>query len=120
MQAGSWEYNLIRRWAASGARGIKADGPGLSKLEVVPRELVLSADGEHKALKVMASWSDGSVEDVTPLCRYSTNDESVAAVDAEGVVTSKGRGDTHVVACYDSGVPASSSGTSRVLMYRTT
>jgi hypothetical protein len=70
----------------------------------VPRELVFSTDGERKPLRVLAAWSDGSVEDVTPLCRYQTNDESVAAIDADGVVTSKGRGDTHVVACYDSGV----------------
>jgi hypothetical protein len=104
MRVGSWEYNLIRRWVASGARGIKENGPHLAKLEVVPREVVLSNDGERKPLRVLASWSDGSVEDVTPLCRYSTNDDAVAAVDADGVVTSKGRGDTHVVACYDSGV----------------
>jgi hypothetical protein len=104
MKAGSWEYNLIKRWVASGARGLNASGPHLAKLEVVPREVVCSADGERKPLRVLVSWSDGSVEDVTPLCRYSTNDESVAAVDAEGVVTSKGPGDTYVVACYDSGV----------------
>jgi hypothetical protein len=104
MKVGSWEYNLIKQWIASGARGLKDGGPYLAKLEVVPRELVFSNDGERKPLRVLATWSDGSVEDVTPLCRYLTNDESVAAVDADGVVTSKGRGDTHVIACYDSGV----------------
>jgi hypothetical protein len=104
MESGSWEYNLIKRWVASGARGVKDGGPHLAKLEVVPRELVFSADNERKAMRVVATWSDGAVEDVTPLCRYSTNDESVASVDHNGVVTSKGRGDTHVVACYDSGV----------------
>jgi hypothetical protein len=94
----------MRRWIESGAAGIAERSAKLTKLEVVPREIVFSSDGERKALRVLASWSDGSVEDVTPLCRYQTNDESIAEVDADGMVTSKGRGDTHIVACYDSGV----------------
>src|SRR5262245_45866818 len=80
MKEGSWEYNLIRRWIEAGARGIKDGGSKLAKLEVVPRELVFSNDGERQAMRVLASWSDGSVEDVTPLCRYLTNDESIAEV----------------------------------------
>ena len=102
LRAGGWEYNLLRRWVEAGVR--KEAGAKLARLEVVPPELVFAADGERKPLRVLASWSDGSVEDVTPLCRYSTNDEAVAVVDGDGVVTSQGRGDTHVVACYDSGV----------------
>ncbi len=41
---------------------------------------------------------------MTCISRFRTNDESVAEVDEEGVVTSKGTGDTHVVAFYDNGV----------------
>jgi hypothetical protein len=104
MKVGSWEYNLIRRWIESGAHGLKDGGSKLAKLEVVPREVVFSKEGERQTLRVFASWSDGSIEDVTPLCRYLTNDESIAEVNGDGVVTSKGRGDTHIVACYDSGV----------------
>ena len=33
-------------------------------------------------------------------------DESIAQVDADGMVTGKGRGDTHVIAFYDSAVAA--------------
>ena len=43
-------------------------------------------------LRIVAHWSDGSAEDVTPLCRYQTNDESIAEVDADGVVTEQGPG----------------------------
>lgn len=104
MKVSDWEYKLLRRWIESGAAGIKDGGPQFTKLETVPRELVFSNDGERKPLRILATWSDGSVEDVTSLCRYQTNDESVAVVDAEGVVTCKGRGDSHIVAFYDSGV----------------
>lgn len=104
MKVGSWEYRLIRRWIEAGAQGVKDEDATFVKLEVTPRELVLSDPGERVSLRVLATWSDGSVEDVTPLCRYQTNDESIAEVDVEGIVIGKERGDTHIVAFYDSGV----------------
>ena len=104
MTAGSWPYNLIRRWIELGARGTRPGDPQFTKLNVTPSEIVFSKDHQQVALRVLATWSDGSVEDVTPLCRYQTNDESIAEVDGDGVVTSRNRGDTHVVVFYDSGV----------------
>ncbi len=104
MKAVSWPYHLIRRWIESGARGIGEGEAELVKVEITPPEIVLSQDGEQVALRVVARWSDGSSEDVTPLCRYQTNDESIAQVDGDGIVTGKGRGDTHVVAFYDTAV----------------
>jgi hypothetical protein len=103
-QVGGWEHRLIRRWIASGARGVEDGDPEFVRLEVTPREVIFSGDGERMPLRVVAHWSDGSAEDVTPLCRYQSNDEAIATVDADGVVTGRGRGDTHVVACYDNGV----------------
>ena len=104
LDEGGWQYRLVLRWIAAGARGVGEGGPALVKLEVTPREVVFADGGGRAPLRVLAHWSDGAVEDVTPLCRYQTNDESIVAVDDEGVVMSKGRGDTHVVAFYDSGV----------------
>jgi hypothetical protein len=104
LEAGTWQYHLVRRWIEAGARGVEKDSAKLLKLEVVPDEIVCVNEGERTPLKVLAWWSDGCIEDVTPLCRYQTNDESVAEVDIEGVVTSKNRGDTHIAIFYDSGV----------------
>lgn len=104
MKVGTWQYHLLRRWIESGAQGLKEGYATLRRLEARPPEVVFSKDNERVALRILAHWSDGSSEDVTPLCRYQTNDEAVVEVDVEGIVTSKGRGDTHVVAYYDSGV----------------
>lgn len=101
---GSWQHHLVKRWIESGARGVSEADARLTKLEVIPHELVFASAGESAALRVLAHWSDGTIEDVTPLCRYQTNDESIAAVDVEGIVTGKDRGDTHVVVFYDSAV----------------
>ncbi len=55
-------------------------------------------------LKAIAHWSDGSREDVTPICRFLSNDDSVADVSVDGLATSAGKGDTHLVVFYDNGI----------------
>ncbi len=56
------------------------------------------------ALQAVAVWSDGTSEDVTPLCRFQSNDEQVATVTQDGFVGAGSTGDTHVVVFYDSAV----------------
>jgi hypothetical protein len=101
---GSWEYTLLLRWIRNGAVN-DADKTGeLQRLEVSPAEIVFDAPGRKQTLRVIARWADGTVEDVTELTRFQTNDESVAKVAYPGVVTATGKGDTHVVAFYDNDV----------------
>lgn len=101
---GSWEHHVLLRWIQGGAVGVKDSDPKFVRLVVSPAELRFAKKGEHVALKVVAQWSDGANEDVTPLCRYQSNDEQVAKIDATGMVTSVEPGDSHVVVFYDSGV----------------
>jgi Protein of unknown function (DUF1549)/Protein of unknown function (DUF1553) len=100
----SWQFHLIRRWLEAGARGPENDHLAHAKLEIIPNELLFSAKIDCQAVRVKATWADGTVEDVTPLCRYQVNNESIATVDADGIVTCKDSGDTHLVAFYDHGV----------------
>ncbi len=101
---GSWEHHVLLRWIQSGAAGIKPSDANFVRLEVQPSEIRFSKQGERLALRAIAHWSDGSSEDVTPLCRYQSNDEQVAKIDTHGLVTSVEPGDSHVVAFYDIGV----------------
>lgn len=101
---GSWEYNLVLRWIQEGAKLDVAETGEFDRLEVNPKEIVFGKAGETKQLQVVAHWKDGTVEDVTQLTRFRTNDESVAEVSATGLVTCKEKGDTHIVAFYDNGV----------------
>lgn len=100
----SWQHHLLRRWVQSGAGGVKDGDAAFVALDVQPREIVFSRSGETVALKVIARWSDGTREDVTPLCRFQSNNSAAAEVDAAGVVTCRGKGDTDIVAFYDNGV----------------
>ncbi|RIK77801.1 MAG: hypothetical protein DCC68_16555 [Planctomycetota bacterium] len=103
-KADSWAYRVLRKWIASGANGPADNAPRFEKLVVEPSEINFAKNGKTVALRAIAHWSDGAQEDVTPLCRFRTNDESVATVDEDGRVTSVSPGNTHVVAFYDNGV----------------
>ena len=104
IKLGSWEYNLVLKWIRDGAKNDEKETGAFGSLEVLPKEIVFNKAGDAVQLKVICHWRDGTVEDVTELTRFRTNDESVAEVNETGVVTALTRGDTHIVAFYDNGV----------------
>jgi hypothetical protein len=101
----SWEHHLLLRWVESGAKGV-ARPRELDRIEIEPDEIVFGNSPDPVQLRVVAIWQNDDREDVTKLCRFRTNDDSVATIDADGRVQSAGRGDSHVVAFYDNGVAA--------------
>ena len=100
---GSWQHRVLLDWITQGAEPAAA-AASFVRLEVEPQEILATRAGETRRLRAVAVWSDGSREDVTPLCRFQSNDDQVATIDETGLVTSTGPGDTHVVAFYDNGV----------------
>lgn len=100
---GSWQHHLLLRWIESGAASTPRPRQ-LERLEVQPSQIVLAGDSDAVALRVVAVWEEGMREDVTCLCRFRTNDNSVVEVDADGHLRSTGHGDTHVIVFYDNGV----------------
>ena len=123
----SWEYHLLSRWVETGAKGTaKLEGDPsatsdvdkpyayldtsqrqtLAKLEYEPKEILLRETGDTSQIRVIAQWEDGTREDVTCLSRFLTNDDAIVEVDASGMATSTGTGDTHIVVLYDNGVVA--------------
>ena len=103
---GSWQHRVLLEWVSTGAEPGPPKGAALERLEVEPREILAINPGDSWRLRAVAVWSDGTREDVTPLCRFQSNDDQVATIDETGLVTAAGPGDTHVVAFYDNGVMA--------------
>ena len=91
------EALTILRWIEAGAP-FSNDEPRLQKLELEPSSFVLSDVGQTAQLKVLAHFSDGSVEDVTEKAVYESKDAPVAEVSATGEVTSVRWGGTAVIA----------------------
>ncbi|MBW3595657.1 MAG: DUF1549 domain-containing protein [Planctomycetes bacterium] len=103
-EKGSWEHHLLRRWIESGAEFSKEEITPLERLEITPSEIQFQKAGQTVQLRAVAVWKDGTKEDVTPLCRFQTNNEQTATVTESGLVTAVDPGDTHVVVFYDNGV----------------
>ena len=100
----SWQLAVLKQWIEHGAQGVSDDDAVFVRLDVSPAEIVAQKKGQTWQLKATAVWSDGTHEDVTPLCRFRTNNDQIADIDEHGFVTAKGPGDSHVVAFYDNGV----------------
>jgi hypothetical protein len=100
----SWEYRLLLSWITDGAKNDSKLTPEFERLEIVPPSLRFTESGQSQRLQAIVHWTDGSIEDVTELTRFRSNDESIATVNEIGVATATGRGDTHIIAFYDNGI----------------
>ena len=98
----SWQYRLIKNWIVGGARNFDAHNR-LKELKVIPSEIVTTSK-QVDQVRVVAIWSDGTNEDVTPLVRFQSNDPQVASIDENGKLTGGSPGDTHVIVFYDNQV----------------
>ena len=105
-ERGGWEYQLLRDWIDAGAKDDSATAGKLLRLEIVPADLRFEQAGQERRVKAVAHWSDGTREDVTCLTRFSTNDDGVTEVSADGVVRAAAPGHTFIIARYDNGVTA--------------
>ena len=101
---GSWQHHVLRRWIAGGAKFDEKAVQKLVQLEVSPQEIQFTKAGDIAQLRAVAVWPNGVREDVTPLCRFVTNNEQVAKINENGKVTATEAGDTHVVISYDNAV----------------
>ena len=81
----SYEYRLLWRWVAQGAPYGDAAAPSVASIEVFPASRRL-AQGESQQLSVVARYTDGSIEDVTPAVVFESNDPAMAEVTPGGWV----------------------------------
>jgi len=86
----SEDYRLLHAWIAQGAKGPQADDPTVKQIVVSPAEAIL-APHTTQSLTVTATFSDGSVRDVTRQAIYQTNASELATVSLEGQVQTSGQ-----------------------------
>ncbi|MBM3725528.1 MAG: DUF1553 domain-containing protein [Acidobacteria bacterium] len=91
------DYRTLLRWIAEGARMDAAREPRMTALRIAPGSAVLVGAEAQRGMLVTARFSDGSERDVTRLVKFQSNDESIAKVNAMGVVTAGRAGETAVV-----------------------
>jgi hypothetical protein len=86
LEADSEEYQLIRRWIATGMPFGKPTDPVVTSISMDPPEKVLPREGRVQ-LTVTAHYSDGHTEDVTRMTQYESNDTEIATVDGKALVS---------------------------------
>jgi hypothetical protein len=99
VQAGSFEYEVLRKWIAAGAPADLAAASAVKDLRVSPAEQV-ALPGVGYRLQVEARFADGTAEDVTAFCSFESLDAGTAAVDSSGQVAPRGVGDAVVIVRY--------------------
>jgi hypothetical protein len=95
----SWQYRLLRAWIEQGAT-LQAGSGTVEAVAVTPAELALPRPGTKGTLKVIATFADGTKEDITALCEFRSNDDAIAEVDDLGNVKGLQAGDTAIVVSY--------------------
>src|SRR5262245_61073897 len=84
----SSDYQVVKRWIASGAPASAPDAPKVTKLRVLPADAVLRP-GQAQQIAVIADYSDGSARDVTRQSEFFSNLDVVAVVEPDGLVKAR-------------------------------
>ncbi len=85
LDEGSDDYQMLKDWIAAGAPAPRSGDPQLLRVELSPRDLVLTT-GATAQLKVTAFFSNGTSRDVTRQAVYQSNEPGLATVENDGVV----------------------------------
>ncbi|MDP6442851.1 MAG: DUF1549 and DUF1553 domain-containing protein [Pirellulaceae bacterium] len=86
LDPGTYEWKLITRWIEQGMPYGDEDDPVVDRIEVFPKSSTMNRDSNQQ-VSVVAHYSDGSVEDVTRIASYGSNDVEMADASASGRIT---------------------------------
>lgn len=95
----SQDYAALAAWIACGVPFGDQHQHAVGSVQLVPGDLVLTP-GDRPQLQVRAEFADGHLRDVTRLACFATSAPEVGTVDAGGVFTAHGAGETVVFATY--------------------
>jgi hypothetical protein len=81
-------YRVVRRWIQQGMPYGDVDDSVVERIEVFPKERAIQR-GSSQQMAVVAYFADGSLQDVTRMCQFESNQPEMAEVSATGLVSIK-------------------------------
>jgi hypothetical protein len=99
-QPGEPYYELLRAWIADGVK-LDTSSPRVKSIDVQPKNSVIPLPGMKQQVAVQATFTDGSVRDVTVEAFLESSNTEVATVDRAATVTAVRRGETTILARYE-------------------
>lgn len=100
LEAGSTDYKVLVAWLRNGAPGPSKDAPKVTRLAVTPSRRVGSV-GMKQQLRVVATYSDGLVRDVTAWTKFDSMDEGRLSVSGNGLVTTLDKGQAPIMVRFE-------------------
>ncbi len=100
MPAGERYYEMLRAWIAAGVK-FDANSPRVTSIDINPKGPVVPLIGMKQQLTVTATYSDGSIRDVTAEAFIESSNTEVATVDKQALVTAVRRGEAAMLARYE-------------------
>jgi hypothetical protein len=91
------DYVTLKNWIQNGAPGNPQTDRQMTSLRVTPELATLTGKEAKRKLLVTARFNDGTEADVSHLVKYTSNDDSIAAVNLRGEVTGARGGETAIV-----------------------
>lgn len=82
----SSHYQTVAGWIKAGLPHADAKAAKPVSVVVEPASVILKPKSNHQ-LRVLATYSDKSVRDVTHLAAFASSDSAIASVDADGLVS---------------------------------
>ncbi|MFO0878630.1 MAG: DUF1553 domain-containing protein [Gemmataceae bacterium] len=99
-QPGELYYEIVKGWIGEGMK-IDLSSPRVKSIQVLPGNSVIPLPRQKQQLAVLASYTDGSVRDVTIEAFLESSNPEVATVDRQATVTAIRRGEATVLARYE-------------------
>jgi Protein of unknown function (DUF1549)/Protein of unknown function (DUF1553) len=97
---GTAEYETLRAWVAAGTPMGDPKAPHVVSIRVEPRQRSMAMKGQQQ-LRVIAHYSDGREADVTVHAKFQANQEALASVAVDGLVSAgEVPGEVAVMASY--------------------
>ncbi|MBC8350730.1 MAG: DUF1549 domain-containing protein [Planctomycetes bacterium] len=103
---GTPHYEVIRKWIADGAK-IDLDSPRVTSIEIFPKYRILQRTDAKQQFRVLATYANDEVRDVTSEAHISSGNIEVATADNAGLVTVQRRGESPILARFEGKYAAS-------------
>ncbi|WP_435011625.1 DUF1549 domain-containing protein [Tundrisphaera lichenicola] len=100
MVPGEPYYEILRGWIADGAI-LRRDTPKVAKIELSPANPIVQQIGLKQQIRVLATYVDGEVRDVTREAYVESGNIEVVSANRSGLITSLRRGEAPLLARFE-------------------
>ena len=99
-RVGSPYYEIIKTWISDGVK-LDLATPRVASIQLSPANPVVPREQMRQQMRVLATYADGEVRDVTHEAFISSGNTDIADVDAQGRVQAKRRGEAPILARFE-------------------